>query len=65
MTFSETMEWVIELIDAVAMGNRQLKRIFQQIQKITVSFVCYKWNEKYRLEMFTLLTKIFSSNTID
>ncbi len=64
MTFSEIMEWITELKDAVIMGNQRLKVIFQRIQKINISYVCYNGNEKSKFKICTILTEIFSFATI-
>jgi len=64
MTFSETMEWVTELKDAVVMGNQRLKVVFQRIHKINISSVCYNCNVKSKIKICTILTEIFSSATL-
>jgi len=64
LTFSEIIEWITELNDAVAIGDQRFKMIFQRIQRITISSVCYNCNEKSKLKICTILTKIFSMATI-
>ncbi len=65
LTFSEVMEWITELEDALVMDDQQPKMIFQRIQKITISSVCYNCNEKCRLKICTILSKIFSNAIIN
>ncbi len=65
LTFNETMEWAIELNDALEMGDQRLKMIFQQIQKITISSTCYNFKVQSKLQMNSLFVKIFSIATID
>jgi hypothetical protein len=64
LTFSEIMEWITELNDEFMMGDPRLKMIFQQIHQITISTLCYKSDERSKLEIVTILTKIFSAATI-
>ncbi len=64
LTFSEVMEWITQLEDAILMSDQRLKMIFQQIQRIIISSVCYNCHEKSRLKICTILTKIFSIATI-
>jgi hypothetical protein len=65
MTFSETMEWGLELSDALAMSNQRLKMIFQRIQRINISYACHNYTLRLKLPLHSTVAEIFSIATIE
>lgn len=64
LTLSEVMEWIIELEEAVKMGDQRLKMILQRIQRITLSSTCYNWTERHQRQVNAILSDIFLHATI-